>query len=630
MSVRSSLTQDQLLRIFNSIADGIIIINPDGIIIYANSTAEKMLGLPPDSLIGKAYDDEILNLIGLGYEQTDYAEHPFIKTIHSRKAQQNLEYRYKRPDNSIIILQAATSLLFDDQGTVMGVALILRDLTYTERDKAELEKLSLAVQHSPNPVIITNADAIIEYVNPRFTELTGYALQEVVGRNPSILKSDQTPKSTYDELWNILPRGEVWHGEFINKMKNGRIYRQKSSIASVKDPNGKISHYVAVIEDVTRQRETEAALVESEHRLKEILEKDGLAAVMIDINGRLNYANDLFARMIDLPKEQVIGKTFYEFVASDQRKKLHRIVIKSITQDKTQSNLDCDIISSHNETRIFSLSAVPLHNNQREIVGVACVGEDITERRRAENEVSESRRQVLDILESISDAFFALDNSWRFTYINKNAERLLGMTKLELLFRDLWESLPDFVAHKLCSGCKKAKTEMRLVSFEEYYPFLGKWFEGRIYPYENGVSVYLSDITERKNIEKERNLYLNRLKLIIDSTSEGIYGMDHEGRCTLFNAAATKMTGYSPEEVLDKDMHSLIHYKHIDGTPYPAKDCPIVRASKEGGSVHVDTEVFWRKDGSSFPVEYTCYPLYDGQVLQGSVVTFSQLPHSHT
>jgi PAS domain S-box-containing protein len=509
---------------------------------------------------------------------------------------------------------------------VEGVALLLRDLTYTNKDKAELEKLSLAVQYSPNPVIITDADAVIEYVNPRFTDLTGYAFQEAVGKNPRILKSNRTPQSTYDELWNTLTKGEVWRGEFINKMKNGRVYRQKSAIASVKDPNGRISHYVAVIEDVTKQKETEAALVESEHRLKEILEKNSLVAVMMDMKGRLNYANDLFAKMLDLPKKLVIGKTFYEFVAPKQREELQRLVIKSITKDRTQSNFDCNIVNANNENRIFSLSAVPLHNTEREIVGVACVGEDITERKRAENEISESRRQVLDILESISDAFFALDNSWRFTYMNKNAEKLLGMTKLELLFRNLWESLPDFVAHKLCSGCEKAKAEMKVVSFEEYYPFLDKWFEGRIYPYENGISVYLSDITRRINIEKERNLYLNRLKLIIDSTSEGIYGMDNKGRCTLFNSAATKITGYSSEEVLGRDMHSLIHYKHADGSAYPAEDCPIVRASKEGGSVH-NSDVFWRKDGSPFSVEYTCFPIHDDHALHGSVVTFTEIAH---
>ncbi|HEY3373692.1 MAG TPA: SpoIIE family protein phosphatase [Candidatus Aquicultor sp.] len=116
-----------------------------------------------------------------------------------------------------------------------------------------------------------------------------------------------------------------------------------------------------------------------------------------------------------------------------------------------------------------------------------------------------------------------------------------------------------------------------------------------------------------------------RMQSLLESTDEGIYGIDTNERCTLFNRSATKMTGYESEEMLGKSVHDLIHYKHNNGSPYPLKECPIFLTTMVGQGKRIDTEVFWRKDGTAFPVEYSSNPIIEEGVIKGAVVAFTDI-----
>lgn len=122
---------------------------------------------------------------------------------------------------------------------------------------ATLLKLSLAVEQSPESIVITNIEAEIEYVNDAFERTTGYSRKEVLGKNPKILNRGRTPDRTYHDLWETLTRGEVWKGEFLNTRKDGTEYVESATIAPIKQPDGTITHYVAVKEDITSRRRSE-------------------------------------------------------------------------------------------------------------------------------------------------------------------------------------------------------------------------------------------------------------------------------------------------------------------------------------------------------------------------------------
>lgn len=131
-----------------------------------------------------------------------------------------------------------------------------------ERKQAEdkLRKFSHAVEQNPALIVITDPDGNIEYVNPRFTEKTGYSLEEVIGKNPRILQSGKTPVKTYKDLWNTIASGRIWQGEFLNKRKNGELFWEYAAISPIKDAGGNITHYIAVNEDITERKRLQEQL----------------------------------------------------------------------------------------------------------------------------------------------------------------------------------------------------------------------------------------------------------------------------------------------------------------------------------------------------------------------------------
>lgn len=152
------------------------------------------------------------------------------------------------------------SLVTDRQQRLVGRWIMLRDITLRKQAEIELQKLSRAVHYSPVSFVITDATGAIEYVNLKFSDVTGYTFYEAMGQNPRILKSGQTPPGVYQDLWATIRSGREWSGEFANRKKNGDLYWEDAIIAPIVTDLGEITHFVAVKEDITRRKLAEDAL----------------------------------------------------------------------------------------------------------------------------------------------------------------------------------------------------------------------------------------------------------------------------------------------------------------------------------------------------------------------------------
>ena len=161
--------------------------------------------------------------------------------------------------------------VYDPQGVEMGLRASNRDITVRKLAEDQLRKLSLAVEQSTENIMITDHHACIEYVNEAFVQSSGYSLSEVAGRNPRLLQSGKTPVATYHAMWDALLQGQGWRGELHNRRKDGTEYRESVVITPLRQPDGKISHYVAVKEDVTEKVRLATELGLHHHHLEELV-----------------------------------------------------------------------------------------------------------------------------------------------------------------------------------------------------------------------------------------------------------------------------------------------------------------------------------------------------------------------
>ncbi len=183
---------------------------------------------------------------------------------------------------------------------------LLRRHAEAERNaiEARAQRLSLAVEQSPNAVVMTDLEGSIEYVNDAFTRITGYRREEVLGHNPRLLKSGKTPQATYEDLWQTISRGERWCGEFINRSKQGQELIELALIVPLRQADGAITGYVAVKEDVTERRQAEGEL----RKLSLAVEQNPASIVVTDLNARIEYVNDAFLRTTGYSREEILGE----------------------------------------------------------------------------------------------------------------------------------------------------------------------------------------------------------------------------------------------------------------------------------------------------------------------------------
>jgi len=161
---------------------------------------------------------------------------------------QRFYWQHRKTDGRVFDTEVSLNNIKGHQGYIFA---IVRDITFSKQTEQQLKKSYIAMEQSPVSIVITDLDGNIEYINPKFSEITGYSFEEIKGQNPRILKSGETSDEEYKELWNTITKGGIWRGEFHNLKKNGELYWESAIIAPVKDRNGKITNFIGVKEDIT-------------------------------------------------------------------------------------------------------------------------------------------------------------------------------------------------------------------------------------------------------------------------------------------------------------------------------------------------------------------------------------------
>ncbi len=234
------------------------------------------------------------------------------------------------------------------------------DLTERKRAEAENARLMTAIEQSPNAVTITDVEGAIQYVNPAFSRITGYSREEVLGKNPRILKSGQHDRAFYERMWQAILGGETWHGELVNRRKDGKLYNEETYIAPVRNSSGEITHFIAIKQDITARKELEEQLRQAQkmeavgqlaggvaHDFNNLLtiingysqlllenlgETNALRAQVAEIQKAGERAAGLTQQLLAFSRRQVLNLQVLDLnqVIRDTHKMLHRMIGEDI------------------------------------------------------------------------------------------------------------------------------------------------------------------------------------------------------------------------------------------------------------------------------------------------------------
>jgi two-component system sensor kinase FixL len=216
-------------------------------------------------------------------------ELPMQKAAAENKEIRDLEMQVVRQDGVQLTFFGGAIPLHDKRGRVRGCIAAFVDITARKKAEESLRKLSLAVEQSPVNVAITDIDGNIEYANPRFCQVTGYTLAEAIGKNPRILKSGHTSDEEYRSLWQTIKAGGEWSGEFLNKAKDGTFFWERAHITSIKDGAGRITHFLAVKEDITKSKAVEEKLHAMRLQLTHVARLSTLGEMAAELAHELNH-----------------------------------------------------------------------------------------------------------------------------------------------------------------------------------------------------------------------------------------------------------------------------------------------------------------------------------------------------
>lgn len=255
-------SEERYRKIFDDDLTGDFIATPDGTLLLGNPALAEILGYDSvDSLME-------LNMNDI-YPSIDYRE-KLLNLIYEKKRLTLYEHQLKKRDGTLITVLENVIGEFNEKGELTQIKGYILDITSRKEAEENIRKLSRGVEQSPTSIIITDCNGNIEYVNPKLETVTGYKLEELIGKNPRIFNSGEKTEEDYRVMWETLISGKEWHGEFHNKTKNNELFWESASISPIFNENGKITHFIALKEDITKQKEMITELITAKDKAEEM------------------------------------------------------------------------------------------------------------------------------------------------------------------------------------------------------------------------------------------------------------------------------------------------------------------------------------------------------------------------
>ncbi len=516
----------QYRSLFEQGHDAVFILDLQGRHLSANQRASEMLGYTLQ---------EIQNL---SYLDTS------AETLQSKQIMEKLirgenippyERTFRRKDGSFVSVDINVELVRDENGQPLHIQSVVRDITRRIQAEEQLRLQSAALEAAANAIVITDHEGLIEWVNPSFNTLTGFDSSEAIGKNPrELTKSGMQDRAFYKALWDTILSGQVWHGELLNRRKDGSLYNEEITITPLLNQQGEISHFIAVKQDITERKRAEDALRESEDRLSKIM----LAAN----DGMWDW--DLTTNQVyfDLRYYTMAGYEVDEFPhrLEEFKNRIHPEDVNNV-MSQAERHLKGEIDRFQVEFRfrkkngdwlwVMGRGIIVEWDEKRAPLRFVGTHQDITQRKLAEEEIRNVNLYNRSLIEASLDPLVTIGLDGKITDVNTSTEQVTGYKRGELIGADFADYFTEPAKAK--AGYQQAF----LNGSVRDYPLEIRHHNGHITPVLYNATVYndgngntagvfaaARDITKRKQAEELIRQYTDELEMRVEErTAELIH-----------------------------------------------------------------------------------------------------------
>ena len=491
------------------------------------------------------------------------------------------------------------------------------------------------------PVLLWGAgtDKLCTYFNKPWLHFTGRSLDSELGNGWAEGVHPEDLQRCLDTYTQSFDRRGEFSMEYRLRRYDGE-YRWVLDIGVPRfDQDGSFVGYIGIAVDVTDRKPLEETLRESEARFLDLAEQSRTTHWEVDPQGLFTYVSHVSEASWGYRPDEVVGRMhFYDLHPEEGHEAFKAAVFAVVERKQPFRDVVHAIETKDRRIAWGSSNGIPLLNADGTLGGYRGSCTDITERKRAEEALRASEERLRLAQQAAGIGAFERDLRTEVVTWSTDMEPMYGLPQgtfdgaTTAFFRNLIHPDDRATVIELADCALKTgqptRGEWRVLWPDESIHWIaGRW---QVFMDESGepsrVAGVNMDVTERKRTEDALRESEDKLRLLLDSIAEAIYGIDLELRCTFCNPACLRILGYERiDQVLGKHMHHLLHHSRADGTLFPIEECRVHRVTQTREGVHAEDEVFWRANGKSFPVEYWSYPQQRGQELVGAVVAFTDI-----
>ncbi|MFD3257767.1 PAS domain S-box protein [Paenibacillus lentus] len=628
-AAEESLKQSQqLYELVSTYAEDVIAsADMEGNCLSISPTVRNLLGYEPHELIGRNLQQLI---------------------VHRENKVEKVDWNYDRSvlidllqhkDGRQVWVETRIRKIYDELGVPKKALAIARDVTARQEAEIKLRRSEEMLAQAQRLAVMGSWD--FDMPTGQFSTSNEFdrifrqklhTLPEMAEELRKRIHPVDIP--IFDEAMDGILKGIPFEIVYRLVLESDELQVIRSQATIEHNANGVPLRIIGVVQDITDRQKIEAALRESERQFRLISEysMDLISRHTADEEAVYLFASQSSVSLLGYEPEEMVGRSVYEFFHPEDVP-----MVKDFLESQMKSRKVYTVtyrIRCKDEQYIWFESTGRYRYDQLtgEIDEMIVISRDVTERKESEQRLQESQQRYKSLFEYSPASVYSMDLLGRYLTLNSNFEWLTGYNREELTtmcFHDLIDpaDLVKTVHHFELAKEGKPQTYETVVLHKDGTKIEIAVTNVPIMVDKRVVGVYglANDITERKRYVEQIEKLSYVHSLILGSVSEGIYGLDENGRTVFINKAAANMLGYEQEDFIGQPNHSLIHHTTSEGTDYPTELCPIIQTMQDGISRGVNEDVFWRRDGSSFLVQYTVNPMIERGQIVGAVVVFHDI-----